>query len=296
MKTTPIMKNLRNKLRSMEWGQKVLGSAKHISSDGSIMQFCQQNVLTIQKNDTIKHAAGKMLKHSVRRLFITDPDKYLQGTITATDIVDFLGGGERFKIVEKKHNRNLLAAINEPVRSVMENAETLQHTASIEDALVKLHETGRGGIAVLSGKKIVGVVTERDYARILSKYMSEKKVKDLMSKNLIFGTKGMTLSDTAKVMIRNGFRRLPILHKHELVGIVTSVDILNVFMSNISQDVLESRIEEIMHTPLTINQEELAVNAAELMKEHDIGGLPVVSDGKVVGIITERDLLKVVEK
>ena len=113
-----------------------------------------------------------------------------------------------------------------------------------------------------------------------------------MTRNVITGTAGMAVEDVAKVMIRNGFRRLPIVEDNELVGVVSTIDLVSAFSRNPRSSLLETRISEIMNRPFTISEGISAEDAADIMAKNSVGGLMVVSGKKLVGVFTERDLLR----
>jgi len=97
-----------------------------------------------------------------------------------------------------------------------------------------------------------------------------------------------------------GIRRLPVVEGRQVVGIVTDRDIRQASVSPAShqstseaQALLEKvTVAEIMSKPaIIIDQEDTVEEAARRLLKHRIGGLPVVRDGKLVGIITETDVL-----
>jgi CBS domain-containing protein len=109
-----------------------------------------------------------------------------------------------------------------------------------------------------------------------------------------------TLPDAHRLMKESKIRRLPVVDRGQLVGIITLGDVreaqpsdattlsiyeLNYLLSKLTVDKLMTR------EPLTIRSDATIHKAARLMLEHKIGGLPVVDDGRLVGIITESDIL-----
>jgi acetoin utilization protein AcuB len=104
-------------------------------------------------------------------------------------------------------------------------------------------------------------------------------------------------------MKENNIRRLPVMHKGKLVGMVTDRDIKEASPSKATTlDVhelyyllSELKVKDIMSKNVfTIGPEETVEKAAVKMLEHRISGLPVVNDkGKVVGVITQGDIFKV---
>ena len=103
-------------------------------------------------------------------------------------------------------------------------------------------------------------------------------------------------------MVENGLRRLPVIKEDILVGIVSATDIVRylgsgeVFEKLVTGDVHEAfrcPVKNIMRKSVIVTSPEKSVlEVSELMVEKGVGGLPVVSGEDLVGIITERDLLK----
>ena len=97
-----------------------------------------------------------------------------------------------------------------------------------------------------------------------------------------------TLSNAKKMMDDGGFRRLPVVEGGRLVGILTERDLREY------RGYLEStRVNAAMRTALvTVTPYHTVQDAARLMLKHKIGGLPIVADGNLVGIVTTTDLLR----
>jgi len=99
----------------------------------------------------------------------------------------------------------------------------------------------------------------------------------------------------AQTLLRYGkFRRLPVVdEKGKLIGIVTASDLERFFSSVPSPGVVKRqyRVDQAMtHPVITVSPDYPLEEAARLMLEHKIGGLPVVKDEHVIGIITESDI------
>jgi acetoin utilization protein AcuB len=97
-----------------------------------------------------------------------------------------------------------------------------------------------------------------------------------------------TLSKAKNLMDAGSFRRLPVVDDGRLVGILTERDLREY------TGYLEStRVNAAMRTALvTVTPSNTVEDAARLMLKHKIGGLPIVADGKLIGIVTTSDLLK----
>lgn len=134
--------------------------------------------------------------------------------------------------------------------------------------------------------------------------MKQELIKDWMTADPITITPDTTLPKAHRLMMQNSIRRLPVVKNRNLVGIVTLGDVRGAEPSGattlsiweINYLVSRLKIEEIMTPrPLTISVKATVAEAAESMLEHKVSGLPVVDDlGKLVGIITESDIFRMV--
>ena len=132
--------------------------------------------------------------------------------------------------------------------------------------------------------------------------MKKHLVGDWMTSNVITVGPKASLVDVKRLMSSKRIRRLPVVDKGKLAGIVTLGDVreaspsdatslsiyeLNYLLARLTIDQFMTR-SVITVTPFTE-----IYSAAELMLEHKLGGLPVVANGKLVGIITESDIFRV---
>ncbi len=307
MKDNKTIKNPMSRGDSIE--HKSNAAKGKTSKDGDIMTLAKKEVISIPPSMSIQKAAELMIDHGFRRLPITDPGSgKILGIVTAMDILDFLGGGNKFNIIEKKHNDNFLSAINEPIRTIMtSDIVAMSHKESINEAVKVMIENEIGSIPVLSDDdKLVGIITERDFALSMAGLLTDEIVQDVMIKDVITTTPGTPIESSTKIMVRNNLRRIPVVSGDKLVGIITSTDILKFLgdkemfanmTSNSGLDVLNMKISEIMQPNISIIEPLTRLgDLCDLFKEKNIGGAPVVKDDKLVGIITERDILNTVLK
>jgi acetoin utilization protein AcuB len=89
-------------------------------------------------------------------------------------------------------------------------------------------------------------------------------------------------------MREGSFRTIPVMQEEKLVGIITDRDIRRHVGFLEHTEVLQAMTEDL----ITVSPSASLREAARLMRERKIGGLPVVEDGKLVGIITTTDLLR----
>ncbi|MDD5960500.1 MAG: CBS domain-containing protein [Methanobrevibacter wolinii] len=289
---------------------------KEADHDGDVMTLVSKDVISVPPTTSIIDTAHLMIEHEFRRIPVTDPgSKKLLGIVTTMDILSFLGGGDKYNIIKYKCNDNYLAAINEPIKEIMTRGViTMNHKATIKETVKAMVDNHVGAMPIVDkDDKLVGIVTERDFALALAGVLTKETVNDYMSSDVITITPGTSLDYTTKFMVRNSFRRLPIVsedeiapeHGDKIIGIVTSTDILRYFVdkkffsqmdTNVASDLLdEVKISEVMSKGArTVEPTTRLGDFAELLKEKNIGGVPVISHDQVVGIITERDIIKAI--
>ena len=285
--------------------------------EGDIMALATKDVVSIPPTKPIKDTAKVMMEHEFRRLPITDPGSgKLLGIVTVMDILDFFGGGKKFNIIEKKYEDNFLAAINEPVKEIMtRDLITLSTKASIGETIECMIDNQLGAIPLVDAEeKLAAIVTERDIALSLAGMAGKDTVQDYMSAKVFTTTPGTPLEGACKIMVRNGLRRIPIVGGEadiskaakKLLGILTSTDVIRFLNakelfdhlnSNLATDVLKTTVSEIMvKDPITVEPTMTIGELCELFADKNIGGVPVVKNDAVVGIITERDVLRAVKR
>jgi len=111
---------------------------------------------------------------------------------------------------------------------------------------------------------------------------------DMMTNGPVTVSSWDTLRKAAEIMKNGGFRRLPVVERGRLVGIITDRDI----RSHIGFLDSTSIGSAMTANPKTINPRMTVEDAARLMIEHKIDGLPVLDKGKLVGILTSTDVMK----
>ncbi len=271
------------------------------------MTIAKQPVVTASLTTSVYDVVHIMAKNGFRRIPIVDPGtKRLQGIVTSRDIVNYLGGGEKFQIIQQKFKGSFFKAINEPVKSIATpNPPSVNITATIGDAIKLMKQHNVGGLPIVDGSNLVwAIITERDMLKIFKGKISGLKVSDFMTKNVVTATPKTTIFETERLMIEKGFRRLPIVSEGKLVGIVTAMDVVRFFgEGEVFQHLRSGTILQVLQTPaleigaknvVTIAPDADLGEAARIMNEKNVGALLVVDSGRLVGIITERDFFKFV--
>jgi acetoin utilization protein AcuB len=130
-------------------------------------------------------------------------------------------------------------------------------------------------------------------------------IKERMSRPVISITPDMPINDVLAMFRREGIRRAPVIKDGKLVGIVSDRDLLYASPSNATMlsvwemhyMISKITVKQVMTKKvLTVDEDTPLEEAARIMADNKIGGLPVMSStgsGRVAGIITETDLFKV---
>jgi adenylylsulfate kinase-like enzyme/CBS domain-containing protein len=130
---------------------------------------------------------------------------------------------------------------------------------------------------------------------------AEMLVSELMAADPVTVSPDTPVFEARQRMLQERIRHLPVTERGQLVGIVTDRDIrLNLPSQATSLSVWEVNyllarltVEKVMtRTVITVGPDRDAGDAARLMLEHRIGGLPVMDAGRVVGILTETDIVR----
>ena len=127
------------------------------------------------------------------------------------------------------------------------------------------------------------------------------RIRDVMTRNPITVTPDTLVLDAQKIMKQNNIRRLPVVEKGKLVGIITQHDLLEASPSpatslsihELNYLLSKMQVKEIMKkNPLTLTPETPFEEALKIGQEKKIGSFPIMEDGKLVGITTESDAVR----
>lgn len=275
--------------------------------EGEIMNIARSPVISMAPTTPIYDAVKIMVKERFRRMPIVEPGtKRLLGIVTATDIVNFFGGGDKYQLVQRKYNGNFFKAINEPIGSIMTHDVHYVYTTSrISQALELMKRHKMGGLPVVDeDKRVWAILTERDVMSFFAGKISGVKVSEVMSRRLVTATPGMSIFEAERTMVERGFRRLPIVADGKIVGMATARGVLRFFgsgqvfkhlRSGTMSQVLQTSVLEIATKDVnTVKPDADVGEVARIMREKNVGSVLVSENEKLVGIITERDFFKLI--
>ncbi|HII06113.1 MAG TPA: CBS domain-containing protein [Methanotrichaceae archaeon] len=274
-----------------------------------VKDYMQSPVYVIDKEEPVQRARNLMLKHYISRLLVMDGDK-LAGIVTKHDI------SHRLSQAAPEWRRRPISKV--PVKLVMTDRPiTIYPGATVEQAAVIMDENGIDGLPVERDEgEIVGIVTSRDLVTYFVEKNPDSKVGDLMSKGVICVHRHHTLDHVLGEMVENGVDRVVVCEDNATpVGVVTHTNLAISGISD-SKDELKSKnikmtrkestagrkeyryvkevplvAEDIMSYPIIFTNPDVeAVDAAKILLDKEICGLPVMDEEKVVGFFSTRDI------
>jgi len=278
-------------------------------SEGDAKRLASHPAIVVADSANILETAEIIAKHKVRGLpVVRAGSEKLVGIVTALDLVNYLGGGEYYNIVEERHKRNIYSALrDEKITSIANPTPAKVYVYDkLTDIVNLMISTGIGLITVVwDDDSVYGVITEHDIVKLLAGRSLGIKVEDIATRSLVTVDVNATIRDAAKTMVLHGFRRLPAMDEQsgEVKGIITAKDIVSYFGRHEAfKHITSTNIEEVLETPVyelmmpgvyTVNHDADVGDVASEMIEQNVNSLLVVDEkGEIIGIVTERDVLE----
>jgi len=258
--------------------------------------------VTIPKRDTVGDLLKRMAESGYRRIPVIYGDEMLAGIVTATDVVNYFGGGSLSLIVREKHKMNIFKAYNERVERIMSEPPIYAELSEkIRDVVEKMYRYNVGGLPVTYQGRVVGFVSEKD---IVAYFRDELRgrVSEYMSEDAAGIGYADTLLEAMRRMVETGYRRLLVYSGEKAIGVISSMDIVRYLASEKPfQRAVNGRLEEALSVNVSdvaspgiigISIDATLPEAFDAMSRNGVGMLVVRdSEGKIRGVITERDLL-----
>ena len=261
-----------------------------------IKNLMSEDLITIDKDQNLSDALKLLRKHNVSRLPVTN-NKQLVGIISERDIADKLGSSKYESMPASRLH----------ISSVMvKDVFTVPQTMQLDEVARLMLENGIGSVPVMEDDEMVGIVSKADFVTLAVGIAFDKiAVKEIMTKGLIAVSPTERLVHARRQMKDNHIGRLPVVDEDVLEGMVTSKDLMRAFIDfrkKVPEKYQKSQIKEVLvedvmsSNPTFTTKEATISEVAKIMIETGYNGLPVVEDNKVVGIITQTDILRLIEK
>jgi CBS domain-containing protein len=128
-----------------------------------------------------------------------------------------------------------MVSVRDILKAKDSKIQSISPKATVYEALEKMSEKEIGALVVMENDKIVGIISERDYARkiiLQGKTSKETLVKEVMSSKLVSVTPDASVEEAMILMTGKHVRHLPVFEKNNFVGIISIGDVVKLVISN----------------------------------------------------------------
>jgi CBS domain-containing protein len=256
-----------------------------------VKELMSRNLISIDVNNSMRNVIKLMKKHNVSRLLVKDEDRVV-GIITQRDISERLGNWRERRLSDS--HVHVSAAYTKDIINI-------DKERNISTAASLILDRGISSLAVSENGNIIGIITKTDLIKSLLN--SKIPVKNYMSKPVISLSVGSTLLRARRLMLDKKIKRIFITLEGRLVGTLTESDIakaLGLFRKMAKGRQWDEKlkrilVEDVMNKDvIIIKDNSMLSDAVKIMLKKNISGLPVMKNGKLVGIITKTDLVRAV--
>lgn len=111
---------------------------------------------------------------------------------------------------------------------------SIQPDATVYEAIALMAEKSVGALLVVSGGELLGIISERDYARkivLQQRSSSDTLVREIMTSSVVTVTPEHTVEDCMKLTTEHRVRHLPVLARGELAGVISIGDLVNAIIT-----------------------------------------------------------------
>ena len=239
-----------------------------------IKNLMSTTLITIDKDQSLADALKLLRKNKISRLPVFN-NKELVGIISERDIAKKLGSSKYESMPASRLH----------VSSVMvKDIISVPQSMRLAEVAKIMIENGIGSVPVMEEGKMVGIVSKADFVTLAIDGEYDKIcTKDIMTKGII------SISPSERLV-----------HARRV-----SIDLMRAFIDFRKKvpekyqksQIKEVLVEDIMSTnPLVVAKEDSISDVAKIMIETGYNGLPVVENDKVIGIITQTDILRLISK
>ncbi len=266
--------------------------------------FSRQTV-SVKEDSKISASIRIMVKRNFRHLPVINDEQKLIGIVSAQDVIDALHELNIDPEVRGYDDKVIMDLLNFPVKHIItKDPLHLLYKAELMEAVKIMSENNKGALPLTDEEgRLKGIITLRDFISFLGTSIKPigLKVKDFYNKKPICINPEDRLLNAINLMAEKKIRRLLISYSNSLKdtqGMISNKDILRFLDFGLGyslitiSDLLQTKVSKVMGNPLaTVEPEDDIRVACFTMNTLGIGGLGVVIDDKIDGVITERDIV-----
>jgi CBS domain-containing protein len=278
----------------------------------STVKDIMKKPITIENSSSVSHAIHKLLESKVSRLLTTNIDGKIIGIITEKDIGFFLLSND----TEKNLDDLSISEISRPLIEVSESTP-------VEDAAHIMYTKNIGSVGV-SFSDTVGIVTKTDLAKFYyQNYVGHKRIGDAMTVSYSAMYQDDKLYQILEKMIHDKVSRLVIKDsENNAVGVITFGDVFRISLTMGQEDAVidnsdpaisvifprkgflsesgfggTTSAKDVMSNDIrSVDYNDDLVSACTEMLDNNINGCGVLVNGKLSGIISKTDVIKILSE
>lgn len=257
----------------------------------NIGDLMTKKVVSIDKNRKLSDAVNLMEKKRISRVIVTSDGEFA-GMLTEKDIAEHIGSARHGE--SSPTSLHISTAMNPSFISTTPDTST-------EKAAKKMLKSGISSLPVLNDGKLAGIVTKTDVVKTLKE--SDMSLEDIMKTNVTTVSPNDRIVHARRLMLDNKIGRVVVVDNGEIVGILTSMGTARALYNfkqvtdrGYSSRIRTIKVEDTMTpTVITLDTKAKVKQAVEIMTKKKFSGIPLTKDGKLTGVVTKTDMLKIVK-
>jgi CBS domain-containing protein len=237
------------------------------------------NIPVLRYNEYVTRARSLLRDDVFRELYVVDERGRLMGYLDISDVL---------RVTDTKSNVTLEGFVRDAARVGMDTP--------LEQVALAIKDAYTNSVAVVDAAGVMkgGVLFSEIFPILVSRHKARGNVADYMSQQAVTCTPHDHLHRIYNLIVSSGFVAFPVVHKDEVIGIISRRDLLRAGGVRTSvKNQADTTVERIMTAPvITVTPDEPVEAASRLMVNHDISIIPVVDEkNKILGVIDRHDVL-----
>ena len=250
-----------------------------------------RRAITVEPTSNMNNARDIMIRHNISRVIVVSNNTPI-GMVTEKGIASYLFKNSKEPLDEISISR----AMRIPI-------VTIDPDASINRCAEVMIENNISSLVITDGNSL-NILTKSDLVKLYSElYRKKYLVSEFMTKDVFTISPFHSLHTALLLMIKNRISRVVVTRGDEIVGIITSRDLMPITSFVEGDESVESKdllgigyimlARDVMNKPIIINKNTDLAEAAQIMYGKKISGIPVASSNNDLnGIITKTDIVR----